>query len=319
MNEDFANEISTYFRHFCKELEITGKSNYTIISYNTTITSFIKFVQQYTKPLNFETFKKIDFMNFLEYKNEMLQKQSELKASSKKLYLTQLKTFFSYIEENMDITMHVSKIFNVLIKVPKRTPKGIEHEHAERFESYLNSLPLNSLPLNSFTNIRNVLLAKILFYTGARRGELENIRVDKDYIIDQGTYYVIKTIGKGNKERYLYIKKQYIEAEISYFRENGCTFIAKTKTGRIMLGSEIYAMINIFYKNAGFGKMYSGAHILRHTFAKAEYAKSKDIVNVQKRLAHASINTTMIYADFTEKEVERAFAKEIDEERKEAI
>jgi len=306
MNEDFANEINSYFRHFCKELEITGKSNYTIISYNTTITSFIKFVQQYTKPINFETFKKIDFMNFLEYKNDMLQKQSELKASSKNLYLTHLKTFFSYIEENMDVSMRTSRIFNVIIKMPKREPKGIEHEHVIMFENYLNSVPCNS-----FTNIRNVLLLKILFYTGARRGELENIKVDKDSFVDRGPYYIIKTIGKGSKERYLYIKKAYIEDELLYFQERDYTFIAKTKNGRIMSGSEIYAMINIFYKNAGIGKLYSGAHILRHTFAKAEYAKNKDIVNVQKRLGHASVNTTMIYADPTQREVERVFAEEI--------
>jgi len=309
MNEDFANEVTTYFRHFCKELEITGKSNYTIISYNTTITSFIKFLKQYTKLVNFETFKKIDFMNFLEYKNEMLQKQSELKASSKNLYLRHLKTFFSYIEENMDVSIRISKIFNVVIKVPKRAPKGIDQEHAVIFENYLNSIPLNS-----FTNIRNVLLSKILFYTGARRGELENIRIDKDYMIDKGTYYVLRTIGKGDKERYLYVKKEHIEAELNYFIENNFTFIAKTKNNRIMLGDEIYRMNNIFYKNLGLDKLYSGVHILRHTFAKREYKRSKDIINVQKRLGHASVNTTMIYADPTQKEVERAFEEEIENE-----
>lgn len=307
MNEAFAEQVSTYFRHFRNELEITGKSDYTIISYNTTITSFIKFIKQYKMTLSFEAFKKIDIMNFLEYKNEMLQKQSELKASSKRLYITHLKTFFTYVQDNMDIELKISKIFKALIKVPKRTPKGIDDENVEKFERYLNSIPLNT-----FINVRNSLIMKILFYTGARRGELSNIKTDSDTILDRGIYYVIKTIGKGDKERYLYISKVFIYDEIAYFIEHNLLHVSATKTGRVMSGTEIYLMVNSHYRRAGVDKEYSGAHILRHTFAKHEYAKNKDIVRLQKRLGHVNVNTTMIYADPTQKEVERAFAEEIE-------
>lgn len=309
MNETFAEQVSTYFRHFCKELEITGKSEYTIISYNTTITSFIKFIQQHQIPLSFETFKKIDFMNFLEYKNQMLQKQSELKASSKKLYLTQLKTFFTYVQDNMDIELKISKIFKVIIKVPKRSPKGIDMENIEKFIKYLESIPLHSL-----TNVRNSLMMKILFYTGARRGELGNIKINSESIIDKKKYFIIKTIGKGDKERFLYIKKEHIELELEYFQNNIVPCLGVTKTGRKISGSEIYSMINSAYRRAGLDKQYSGVHLLRHTFSKLDYAKHKDIVKLQNKLGHANVNTTMIYADPTQKEVERAFAEEIENE-----
>lgn len=306
MNENFTNETTSYFRHFRNELEITGKSPYTIISYTTTITSFIEFANQYKKPLSFNTFKKIDLMNFLEYKNEMLQKQSELKVSSKRLYVTHLKTFFSFIQDNMDIELKISKIFKVLIKVPKRTPKGIDAESCDKFKCYLNSIPFNTA-----INVRNSFLMKILYYTGARRGELANIKIDETKFIDKGKYYVIITIGKGDKERFLYISKQLIEAEMAYFRDNRTISVSVTKNGRIMTGSEIYSMINTSYKRAGLSREYSGAHILRHTFAKHEYAKDKDIVKLQKRLGHANVNTTMIYADPTQEQVEKSFAEDI--------
>ena len=304
MNETFVEQVSTYFRHFRNELEITNKSSYTIISYNTTITSFIEFVKQYKTPLSFESFKKIDLMNFLEYKNEMLQKQSELKASSKRLYVTHLKTFFTFIQDNMDIEVKISKIFKVLIKTPKRTPKGIDDVNCQKFLNYLNAIPFNNA-----INVRNSFLMKILFYTGARRGELLNIKIDEQKLIDKGNYYVIITVGKGDKERFLYIKKDLIEDELTSFRANNVLYVSTTKSGRIMSGTEIYTMINSSYRRAGIGKEYSGAHILRHTFAKNEYAKNKDIVKLQKRLGHANVNTTMIYADPTQKEVERAFAE----------
>jgi len=306
MNETFADQVSTYFRHFRNELEITGKSKYTIISYNTTITSFIEFIKQCKKPMSFETFKKIDLMNFLEYKNEMLQKQSELKVSSKKLYVTHLKTFFTFVQDNMDVEFKISKIFKVLIKATKRMPKGIDEEDCKKFERYLNTIPFHKA-----TNIRNSFLMKILFYTGARRGELQNIQIDDRKFLDKGKYYVIITIGKGDKERFLYIDKKYIEEELLAFKADNVAFVSVTKSGRIMSGTEIYTMINSNYRRAGISKEYSGAHILRHTFAKHEYAKNKDIVKLQKRLGHANVNTTMIYADPTQKEVEKAFAEEI--------
>ncbi|NBL00245.1 MAG: hypothetical protein EOM50_19985, partial [Erysipelotrichia bacterium] len=222
-------------------------------------------------PMSFESFKKIDLMNFLEYKNQMLQKQSELKSSSKKLYVTHLKTFFTFVQENMEVEFKISKIFNVLIKVPKRMPKGIDDESCQKFLSYLDSIPFNNM-----TNIRNSFLMKILYYTGARRGELLNIKIDDEKLLDKGKYYVIITIGKGDKERFLYIAKEHIEEEIAAFKANNILFTSVTKSGRIMSGTEIYTMINSSYRRAGIGKEYSGAHILRHTFAKHEYAKNKD-------------------------------------------
>ncbi len=91
INDSFAREIGRFFQYFVNELKLTNKSKYTIISYNTTIKSFIEFIRQYEKELSFNNLKKIDIMNFLEYKNMILEKQSELEMSSKKLYITHLK------------------------------------------------------------------------------------------------------------------------------------------------------------------------------------------------------------------------------------
>ena len=149
-NESFALEIERFFEYFVNELKLTNKSKYTIISYNTTIKSFIEFIRQYEKPLSFENLKKIDIMNFLEYKNMVLEKQSELEMSSKKLYITHLKTFFTFINENLDTDIKLSTIFKINIKVPKRTPKGVEIKDVEILEHYLENLQLNNF-LNIYT------------------------------------------------------------------------------------------------------------------------------------------------------------------------
>ena len=302
INDSFAQEIGRFFQYFVNELKLTNKSKYTIISYNTTIKSFIEFIRQYEKELSFNNFKKIDIMNFLEYKNMILEKQSELEMSSKKLYITHLKTFFTFINENLDTDIKLSTIFKINIKIPKRTPKGVENKDVKLLEEYIKNLKLDN-----FLNIRASLILKILLYSGARRGELEALRTDN--FIEDNELYVIHTIGKGDKERTLYMPKEYIEKELLYYNMNNIKVIASTKSTKIMDGSQIYRFLNNTYKKIGI--KYSGAHILRHTFAKSMIAKNVNIVTVKELLGHSSIQTTMIYTNPNQREVQKAYLESI--------
>ena len=297
-NESFALEIERFFNYFINELKLTNKSKYTIISYNTTIKSFIQFLRQYEKAVTFENLKKIDIMNFFEYKNLILEKHTELEMSSKKLYITHLKTFFSFMNENLDADIKLSTIFKINIKVPKRTPKGVEVNDVKILEEYLSNLKLDT-----FLKIRTSMILKILLYSGARRGELEALET-KDFIED-GQLYIINTIGKGDKERILYTPKKYINEELEYYKKYNIKHIAATKTGKVMDGSHIYRFLNGIYKKLGI--YYTGAHILRHTFAKSMLSKDVNIVTVQELLGHASIQTTMIYANPNQREVQKAY------------
>ena len=302
INDSFALEIGRFFQYFVNELKLTNKSKYTIISYNTTIKSFIEFIRQYEKELSFNNLKKIDIMNFLEYKNMVLEKQSELEMSSKKLYITHLKTFFTFINENLDTDIKLSTIFKINIKIPKRTPKGVENKDVKLLEEYIKNLKLDN-----FLNIRASLILKILLYSGARRGELEALRTNN--FIEDDELYIIHTIGKGDKERTLYMPKEYIEKELLYYNMNNIKFIASTKSTKIMDGSQIYRFLNNTYKKIGI--KYSGAHILRHTFAKSMIAKNVNIVTVKELLGHSSIQTTMIYTNPNQREVQKAYLESI--------
>ena len=302
INDSFAQEIGRFFQYFVNELKLTNKSKYTIISYNTTIKSFIEFIRQYEKELSFNNFKKIDIMNFLEYKNMVLEKQSELEMSSKKLYITHLKTFFTFINENLDTDIKLSTIFKINIKIPKRTPKGVENKDVKLLEEYIKNLKLDN-----FLNIRASLILKILLYSGARRGELEALKTDN--FIEDDELYIIHTIGKGDKERTLYMPKEYIEKELLYYNMNNIKVIASTKSTKIMDGSQIYRFLNNTYKKIGI--KYSGAHILRHTFAKSMIAKNVNIVTVKELLGHSSIQTTMIYTNPNQREVQKAYLESI--------
>jgi site-specific recombinase XerD len=300
-NSKFIAKIARFYDYFKNEQKATNKSKNTIISYNTTISSFIEFLKQYEKQVTFSNIKKMDILNFLEYKNDMLQKQTELKMTSKKLYVTHLKTFFSFIEENMEddeLTMKLSKIFKIDIKTPKRTPKGIEKSDVARIKDFLEQLKVTNLETARWS-----ILLKLSLFSGARRGELAEIRVE-DFIED-GDLYIINTIGKGSKERTLYIPKSMIEEALMYYQNNGYNNIAITENNRIMSGSEIYRFLNSLYKKIGIN--YSGVHILRHTFAKDMIARDVNITTIQQLLGHSNIQTTMIYTNPNQREIQKSY------------
>ena len=79
--------------------------------------------------------------------------------SSKKLYITHLKTFFTFINENLDSEIKVSSIFKINIKIPKRTPKGVESNDVKILEEYLSNIKLDS-----YLKVRTSMILKILLF-----------------------------------------------------------------------------------------------------------------------------------------------------------
>lgn len=293
------SKIDKYFSYFLKELELTNKSVNTITSYKTTINSFKAFLESYEKHITTSNIKKIDILAFLDYKNDMLEKQSELKNSSKQLYITHLKTFFTFINENFETEINVKEIFNFKIQNPKRTPKGIEEYELKKIKVHLKSLKLDT-----FFDLRRSMLLKVLLYSGCRRGELQEITID-DFNLINDELYSISVIGKGSKERTLYIPKQQIQKELDMYKSMGFRYIATSSNKRRLNGSQIYKLLNTFFKQLNL--TYSGVHILRHTFAKNMISKGLNITMVKELMGHSSITTTSIYTNPSKNEIEKSY------------
>lgn len=297
-NENFIKQLNDYFEYFKEELILTNKSNYTIKSYKNTINGFIQFLSDYEKDISLTTLNKLDFINFLNYKNLHLQKQQEMSIKSKKLYLIHLKTFFKYLNDLGSYSLDIEKIFNLKIKIPSNEPKGLKNEDVEKIVK-----GLNELNINNFQNARLSLIVKIMIFSGARRGEIENIQIKN--IKELNDLYIIKCIGKGNKARTLYIQREKIVKELNYFKENKLEFIAISRNRKKINGVQIYKLVGSFFKKLNVN--YKGVHELRHTFAKNMIAKDVNITIVQKLLGHESISTTMIYTNPDQKEIENAY------------
>ena len=304
LKKDISN-LEKYIKNFTNQLELTNKSKHTVDSYKNTLFSFISYInEKYTDNNEFilENLKKVDILEFFEYKNNLLEKQADISPNTKKLLYTHLKTFFKYIEdENSEKLYDFTKLFDFRINIPKRIPKGLDDEEKSKLMNYLQELIIRD---ENILNYRNSLIIKMFFYCGLRKNEMIQLKISDYY--DEDEMYVIYIIGKGNKERELFIKKSLIDLELDELKEKGFNYICQTSTGKIMDGSQIYRMIQSIYNKLN---IQASVHDLRHTFAKNLSYQNIDITVIKELLGHSSIQTTAIYTNPSRKRIKSAISE----------
>jgi len=233
-------------------------------------------------------------------KEKFKKKDFQISTATKNQIISTLKKFFAYIEKNSKTLYDFSKVFeDIKIRKPKREPKGLNEVNYKKLIDYMDEYKKMA---NDFTNHRNALLLKIMLFGGARVSEAISIKFEDIKQSPREELYEIQVIGKGSKQRKIYIEKSLIDDEIYYLMNQTGLFgshdyIAKTKTLKKMDRVQLYKAVNIIYGLAGVKE--SMLHALRHTYAK-EKAKNIPLPVLQKLMGHSDINTTAIYTDPTE-------------------
>lgn len=136
----------------------------------------------------------------------------------------------------------------------------------------------------------------IFLNCGLRLSELSSIDIDK--IRDDDTLTVI---GKGNKERTIFLNKACVEAIEDYLivrpqinNDNKALFISKRKNR--LSNRAIQHMIDRYLVKIGLDTSIYSTHKLRHTAATLMYKYGNvDIRALQEILGHESVATTQIY------------------------
>ena len=285
-NVDFVKELEKYKKNYISELSITNKSKLTISSYLNTIDSFLAFLSQYDEELTLNTIRKIDIVGYLQYKEQMLNKQGEMTPKTKKLLITHLKMFFKSIEQNSRELYDFNKVLDIDIKIPKAEPKGLSKDEQVKLINYIEEKKLDET-VNAY---RDSLIVKTILYAGLRRAEMLALSL-KDYI-EEDNIYILNFFGKGQKQREVYIQKHLIEDELDFLEAKGFDKVCVTSTGKVMDGSHLYRMLQAIYGNIN---IKGDVHALRHTYAKNLIEDGNDISIVQELLGHSSIQTTSIY------------------------
>ena len=212
-----------------------------------------------------------------------------------------LKIYFRYLALN---TKQIDSNPAELLEAPKTTRSLPKHLTLKDSVELLNSV-------DGPNKERDYCILTIFLNCGLRLSELCGINLN-----DISSDGKLRVLGKGSKERMIYLNKACVDALEKYLRVrpldgvppeyNNALFISRNK--RRISNKTVQHFVYSFLDKAGFGNMGLSTHKLRHTAATLMYQEGNvDIRALKEVLGHSSLNTTQIYTHVSDESVKQAF------------
>lgn len=296
-------------------LAVLGRSELTVMEYKYDIVQFFRFwkIDKHKVPKD-SVFDEIDISDitasdinrvttddllvFLIW----LNREKKLANSSRARRIASLKSFFKYCHSKKHI-IEVNPAYDLETpKQPKRNPKYLTLDQSTELLKTAYSAPSKS-------NERDYCMVTLFLNCGMRLAELRGIDIDD--IHDT----ILTVIGKGNKERTIYLNDACLQAidEWLPIRETikpklgheKALFLSKR--GTRISDDMIQISIKKLMAEAGIDTKVYSVHKLRHTAATLMYKYGKvDIRNLQLILGHKSVSTTQIYTHVDDEQLQKA-------------
>ena len=313
-NPDFLN----YFLQY--STVILNKSKNSIKEYNYDLSNFFKFMSNYLgitseedikntdiSTLDIEFLKKItleDIHSYLYYLKENFNSKPATLARK----ASTIRVFFSYMT-NKEKSLEINPAQNLENpKLDRRQPKYLTLEESQKLLEVSNKNTSNE----SNRNVeRDFAIMTLFLNCGMRLSELVSISL-KDIQFDDCKMTVI---GKGNKERTIYLNKACMQALKEYLavrpkegikpKDENALFLSE-RLERISRRTVQY-IVEKELKKANLDTTKYSTHKLRHNAATLMYQYGGvDIRALQKLLGHESISTTEIYTHVADIQVRDA-------------
>ena len=308
-NPDYVNDFLDYM------ITIQNKSKGTVKEYNYDISMFLRFIKMHYKLTREKDFKKIkfndvsidtikklkleDFHAFLGY----LSKNYDSKATTRSRKVSSLRIFFNYLTRQNIIEINPTQNLETP-KLGRRLPKYLTLEDSKKL-------------LNAASNEdnrhpeRNYAIITLFLNCGMRLSELVGINF-KDISFEEQRMTVI---GKGNKERTIYLNNACMSAIKKYMEvrpHDGVPFDSKdalflSERKERISNRTVQYIVKKELERAGLDTNKYSVHKLRHTAATLMYQYGQvDIRALQELLGHESISTTEIYTHVDNSQVRNA-------------
>ncbi|EOO34388.1 MULTISPECIES: tyrosine-type recombinase/integrase [Bacillus cereus group] len=273
------------------------------------VTSFSPVKSKKTeKTVNLTVTVVTNFYDYL-YRNEELAKDMNEKLM-RQIYTggrTRYKSFLHHINKNKPSIRNVLKV-----KEPRKKLQVLTKEQVQQ-------------TFTATTNIRDAFLIQLLFETGLRIGEALSLFLE-DFIFDHRNGHRIRLMDRGELEngaklktgeREIFVSQHLMDLYDDYLYEIIDELDIKTNfvfvklcgrnVGRPMNYSDVESLFKRLRKKT---KINIHPHLLRHTHATIYYQETKDIKQVQERLGHAQIQTTMnLYLHPSEEDIRKDWEK----------
>ena len=312
-NPEYVNSFLDY------SLTILNKSPNSVKEYNYDLTMFLRYIKiQYhltnetdfksitIKDIPLDVIKKItpqDIMSFLSF----LAIDNRAKATTRARKISTIRIFFSYLSQKAKIIDNNPAQNIETPKKEKRMPRYLTLDDSKKL---LNV----TMDENDENKERDYAIITIFLNCGLRLSELVGINIS-DINFDD---YKLNVIGKGNKERTIYLNKACVNAIRAYLDvrpkvaikvddKNSQKALFLSKRHERISNRTVQYIVDKELRKAGLDTSKYSTHKLRHTAATLMYQYGNvDIRALQELLGHESIATTEIYTHVNNQQARNA-------------
>ncbi len=332
---------------YLKYLDTTNKSWNTQKTYCYALKQFFTFLQE--RNLDYKTIRLEELVEFVAWLQNPFESakvtplqpvKAKKRETTVNLTITAVTNFYDYLYRNeelqndkvdklmkqvftggrrryKDFLYHVNKgkpsNRNILkVKEPRKKIQVLDKEDVQQL-------------LEATTNIRDRLLIQTLFETGLRIGEVLSLYL-VDFKLDHKNGHRIQLVDRGELEngaklktgeRSIYVSQALMDLFDDYLYEvldeleldSNFAFVKLRgeNIGKAMNYQDVEALFKRLRKKTNIDVH---PHLLRHTHATMYYKQTKDIKQVQERLGHSQIQTTMnLYLHPSDEEIRENWEK----------
>jgi site-specific recombinase XerD len=293
--------IFDWKKRYLQYLEIEkGRSLKTVKNYDRYISRFLDFTK-FSAPSNISLESVREFRLYLNRQKNGKKglEKTNLKKNTQNYYLIALRSFLKYLSKNDIETLAPEKI-----ELAKTSMRELDLISRSDFEKLMT--PEIITKQNEEEILKEQAILELLYSTGLRVSELCSLNSDCN--IDQEEMSIR---GKGEKIRIVFISeksrsavKKYLNFREEKFRNGESKILSEalflTKAGERIHPRAVQRLLKKRSKLAGISKNVT-PHTIRHYFATDLLQNGADIRSVQMLLGHASINTTQVYTNLSDK------------------
>lgn len=266
-------------------------SSNTISSYQDNLSKFILYFEK----KDIKNINKDDLKNYLAY-----LKKSKLNTKTISHHISVIRTFYKFLLMNKYIEKDVSSTLE-LPKMKKTIPTVMTLEEVDK---------LLDIDLVDNYSYRNKAMLEVMYATGLRVSELTALKLS-DVDLES---CIIRTIGKGSKERIIplgdyalkYLKLYVSEYRSTMMKKNYHDYIFVNNHGNPMTRQGFFKIIKKQAELKGIKTVIS-PHTIRHSFATHLLDHGADLRSIQEMLGHSNISTTQIYTHVSSKHLEENY------------
>ena len=281
---------------------IKGTSSNTVKEYYFDLRTFLRFLKVRYKlvesdvefdliiidDIDLEMIKRVTIQDLHAYISFTDKKRSN-SSSTRARKVASVRSFFKYLHSRVNLLDENPSLYLEFPKIDGRHPVYLTLDQSENL---LNKVLMNP---NDLYRARDYAIVMLFLNCGLRLSELSSIDIDK--INGEDTLTVI---GKGNKERTIFLNEACVQAIKDYLDirpvvpSEKALFLSKRK--QRMSNRAIQHMIDKYIEKSGLDPSIYSTHKLRHTAATLMYKYGNvDIRALQEILGHESVSTTQIY------------------------